>query len=105
VKRQPGTFLAEVRGGTVDEWVEVGVDRRPRCRMLAWRVPQEAAQKRRERLFKKARKKGRKASAAQRASRTWAVYTTDAPARLTSRFARPRQRRNPLDTPPPIVNT
>lgn len=78
-KQRLGQFLVGVRDEEQDVWVEVGAAKRLRCRVLAKRVPEEVAQKRRERLHKQARRKGRKVSVEQLTMCAWTVYITNAP--------------------------
>jgi hypothetical protein len=83
-KQRLGDFLAGIRGDEVDTWVEVGAKKRLRCRLLAKRVPEAVAQKRRERLYKQAKKKARKVSAEQLALCEWTTYISNAPAEKLS---------------------
>jgi hypothetical protein len=46
----------------IDRWIEVGVTHRLPCRLVAWRVPVEQANRRRQRVRKDASKRGRKAT-------------------------------------------
>lgn len=70
-------FLAAQPAGPVDVWVQVGVRHRVRLRLLAWRVPEEVAQVRRQRLQQRAQKSGRPVSAAQEALAGWMVLVTN----------------------------
>jgi hypothetical protein len=83
-KQRLGDFLGSVQGDEVDAWLEVGAEKRLRCRVLAKRVPEEVAEKRRQRLYKQAKKKGRKVSAERLALCAWTVYITNAPAEKLS---------------------
>jgi hypothetical protein len=67
----------------LDREVSVGALRLP-CRLLAERVPAAVAAKRRQRLLRKAQKKGRHPSAAQWALAEWNVYVSNVPRTLLS---------------------
>lgn len=97
---QPGTAVFDERGqrwaladllvaqgsDAVDLPVTLGVAQRLPCRLLAVRVPPEVADKRRQRLREKARKKSsRRISPTQWALAEWTVYVTNVPASLLSR--------------------
>lgn len=72
-------FLQAQAAGRVDAWIRVGVHCRVRLRLLAWRVPEEVAARRRQRLRKRAQKSGRPVSAAQASLAAWNVLVTNAP--------------------------
>jgi hypothetical protein len=72
-------FLAAQRSEALDVRVQVGAQARLPGRLLARRVPPEVAEKRRQRLYKQAQKKGRKVSAERLALCAWTVYITNAP--------------------------
>jgi IS4 transposase len=63
----------------IDRWVEVGVTHRLRCRLIAWRVPVEQANRRRQRAHKAASKAGRQASAASLRACDWTFLITNVP--------------------------
>jgi hypothetical protein len=67
----------------VDREVTLGAAQLP-CRLLAERVPAAVAAKRRQRLQRKARKKGRQPSAEQWALAGWNLYLTNVPLALLS---------------------
>jgi len=71
------TFLSRQQGDQVDQWVEVGRDQPLSGRLLARRAPASVVAKRRARLYKEAKKKGRKVSAAQLTLCEWTVYLTN----------------------------
>jgi hypothetical protein len=77
-------FLRQQKGRCVDVPVQMGKAHRLPCRLIALRVPQAVAEKRRARLRKKAQKKGRKPSAAALALCDWTLLLTNAPATLLS---------------------
>lgn len=79
-KQMLASFLAAQRGDQLDLWLEVGAEARFRCRLLAVRVPEGVAEKRRRRLYKQAQKKGRKVSGERLALCAWTVYVTNVPA-------------------------
>lgn len=78
------SFLGQQQGRCVDIWVQMGKTHRLACRLIAWRVPEAVADKRRARLRKKAQKKGRSPSARALALCAWTLLLTNAPATLLS---------------------
>lgn len=79
-KHTLATLLATQPGDTLDVRVHVGAQARLPCRLLAVRVPEAVAEKRRRRLHKQAVKKGRKVSVERLALCAWTVYITNVPA-------------------------
>jgi hypothetical protein len=80
-----GSLAAWLKGCSadrVDVEVEVGGADRMKCRLLAGRVPEGVARKRREKLHQQARKRGRKVSVKQEALCAWNVCITNLPADL-----------------------
>jgi hypothetical protein len=75
-------LLRRQRRARLDLAVQVGRDHRLACRLLVWRVPEAVAEKRRQRLRKKAQKKGRKPSERQLALCGWTLLLTNAPPAL-----------------------
>jgi hypothetical protein len=73
-------LLAQSAGEQVDLPVCLGKDQRLPCRLLARRVPQEVADRRRQALHQAARRKGQTVSAARLALADWIVLVTNAPA-------------------------
>lgn len=68
------------RGPVVDERILLGGDQRVPCRLIAWRLPEEVANRRRQKLEKKARKKGRPAPSKKRlAWCDWGLLVTNVP--------------------------
>jgi len=76
------TFLSRQQGDQVDSWVRVGRDQPLSGRLLARRAAAAIVSKRRERLYKEAKKKGRKVSVAQWTLCEWTVYLTNLRAEL-----------------------
>jgi hypothetical protein len=73
--RQPGTF--------VDRRVCVGAERKVPCRIIAWRLPEEQANRRRQKLIAEARRKdGRTPSEERLAWCDWTILVTNVPAGL-----------------------
>lgn len=72
-------LLAAQTGPQVDTWVELGVRARLPARLIAVRVTQEVADKRRCKLREAARRKGAAVSARRLASADWNVYVTNIP--------------------------
>jgi hypothetical protein len=83
-KHSLAALLAAQSGEQLDTWVEVGAEARLRCRLVAVRVPEAVAEKRRQRLRQQALKKGRKVSAERLALCAWTVYITNVPAEQLS---------------------
>ena len=75
-------FLAQHRESTVDVPVTLGVEHRLPCRLLAVRVPAAVAEKRRQRLRKKAARKGKKVHPERMALADWNVFVTNVPESL-----------------------
>jgi hypothetical protein len=73
-------FLRQQPPGPVDVPVEVGVAERLPCRLVAKQVPPEVAAQRRERLRKKAIKKGHRLDPDRWALADWTVYILNVPA-------------------------
>jgi hypothetical protein len=70
-------------GTVIDRQVEI-TDARMRCRLIAWRLPQEVADRRRRRLREQSRRKGRTPSAERLAQCDWAILITNVPAEALS---------------------
>jgi len=77
-------FLRHQPKGPVDVAVEVGVAERVPCRLIAKRVPAAVLAQRRERIRKKAMKKGHRLDKDRWALAAWTVYITNVPAALLS---------------------
>jgi Transposase DDE domain len=75
--RSLAAFLDGQQGNGIDTRVKVGRDGRLACRLVARRAPAAVAAKRRSQLYKQAKKKGRKVSAAQLTLCEWTVYLTN----------------------------
>lgn len=67
----------EVTGPVREKQVLLGAGERLPCRLLAWRAPQEVADRRRRRLYADCRRKGRTPSAARLAWCNWTVFVTN----------------------------
>ena len=77
------------QGPLVDQRVRMGAEQKVACRIIAWRLPQEVAARRRQKLVENARRKGRTPSAARLAWCDWMILVTNVPAqRLTPNEAR-----------------
>src|SRR5205814_1384948 len=68
----------------VDVPVQLGVKERLGARLVAIRVPQTVAEKRRQRLLKQARKKGKKPCQARLALCAWTILVTNLPVEKAS---------------------
>ena len=65
----------------VDTWIETGAQAHVRCRLIAWRVPEEIANRRRQKLLEKTRRKtGRTPTAESLAACDWELLVTNLPA-------------------------
>ena len=69
------------QGSTVvDRWIELGGDQRLNCRLIAWRLPKETANRRRQKLRKKLRRKSGKQPTLQAlAACDWMFLMTNVP--------------------------
>lgn len=64
----------------VDQWIEVGAEARLPCRLIAFRVPEEIANRRRQKLIEKTRgKSGRLPTSAALAACDWELFITNLP--------------------------
>lgn len=71
--------------GPVDRWVSLGNKQQLRCRLLAWRVPEEVANRRRQKLIENARRKGRRLPTAERLDWChWTILVTNVPEEMLS---------------------
>lgn len=74
-------WLSEQPGPFVDQPIRVGAERKLACRIVAWRVPKEVANRRRQKLIAAAKSKdGRVPSAARLAWCDWTILITNVPA-------------------------
>ena len=79
------SWLAEQPKAVIDELVRIGTERKLPCRLLAWRVPQPVAKRRRARLVTEAdRKSGRIPSRERLAWCDWTVLVTNVPSHRLS---------------------
>ena len=73
------------RGPVVDARILLGASGRVPCRLIAWRLPEEVANRRRQKLLKTARRKGRNAPSAERlAWCDWGMLVTNVPQEMLS---------------------
>lgn len=76
-------WLARQAGPFVDQRVLVGTERKVACRLIAWRLPEEQANRRRQKLIAEARRKdGRTPSQGRLAWCDWTILVTNTPAEL-----------------------
>ena len=76
-------WLSQQGGPTVDQPILLGLEERVACRLIAWRVPQEQADRRRRKLHQQFKRKWRKApSAARVAWCAWTILVTSVPQEL-----------------------
>ena len=76
----PLAWLATQPGPFVDQVVRVGKRQQLRCRLIAWRLPQEQADRRRQKLRRDYRDKyGKEPSAARLAWCDWTILVTNVP--------------------------
>ena len=80
-------WLAEQAGPVVDQPILLGAERKLACRLVAWRVPEEVANRRRQKLIEAARSKsGRTPSPERLAWCDWVILVSNVPAeQLTPR--------------------
>lgn len=71
--------LMEAGDALVDRPVELGIQQRLPCRLLAVRVPPAVAAERRRRLHKEARRRGQTVSKRSLAQADWTILATNAP--------------------------
>jgi len=76
-------WLAQQGGPFVDRPVLVGTERKVACRIIAWRLPEEQANRRRQELIAEARRKdGRTPGVGRLAWCDWTILITNTPADL-----------------------
>jgi hypothetical protein len=73
-------WLQRRQEAVVDVAVTLGVKEQLPARLVAWRVPEEVANRRRQRLRKRAQDQGTQPSRTQLALCAWAVFVTNVPA-------------------------
>jgi hypothetical protein len=71
-------YLRQQSAGLVDLPIQLGASQRLHCRLIAVRVPEEIANRRRQQARQKARDHGREASAAYLELLGWTVFVTNA---------------------------
>jgi Transposase DDE domain len=77
------TWLANQPGPFVDQLIYLGKEKKLACRMIAWRLPEEQANRRRQKLRADTlRKKGREPSAERLAWCDWTILVTNVPVEL-----------------------
>ena len=73
-------WLAQQAGPVVDQAILLGAERKVACRLVAWRVPEEVANRRRQKLIDEARRKsGRTPSRERLAWCDWMILVTNVP--------------------------
>lgn len=76
-------WLAKQRGPFVDRPILLGQEQRLACRLIAWRLPEEQANRRRRKLRQETKdKRGREPSAARLAWCDWTILVTNVPGTL-----------------------
>jgi Transposase DDE domain len=76
-------WLTRQSGPWVDRHVLVGTERKVPCRIIAWRLPEEQANRRRQKLIAEARRKdGRTPSQQRLAWCDWTILVTNTPGEL-----------------------
>lgn len=73
-----------VNGPLVDDKILVGAKRKLECRIIAWRVPEEVANRRRQKVIDEHKRKGRTPSAERLAWCDWMILITNLPAEMLS---------------------
>jgi hypothetical protein len=77
-------YLDETSANEIDQAIQLGLEKRLDCRLLAVRVPEEVAEQRRKRLEEDARKKSQPISQERLALIHWTIYVTNVPPELLS---------------------
>jgi len=78
-------WLAKQPGPFVDQATLVGKEQRLACRLIAWRVPEEQANRRRQKLRQEMmRRKGQEPSAERLAWCDWTILVTNVPVEMLS---------------------
>lgn len=72
------------KGPLVDDKILVGAKRKLECRIIAWRVPEEVANRRRQKVIAEHSRKGRTPSAERLAWCDWMVLITNVPVEMLS---------------------
>lgn len=76
-------WLKRQSGAVIDQWVFVGQEDRLPCRIIAWRLPQEQADRRRQKLRKDTlSKKGHEPSEERLAWCDWTILITNVPGEM-----------------------
>ena len=76
-------WLEKQPGPLVDQLILLGKDRRLPCRLIAWRLPEEQANRRRQKLRKETlSKRGQEPSVARMAWCDWTILVTSVPVEL-----------------------
>jgi hypothetical protein len=76
--------LQEATTSIVDREVRLGAGHQLPCRLIAFKVPQEVADRRRQKARETAQRKGRTPSKARLALLDWTIFVTNVPAALLS---------------------
>jgi hypothetical protein len=71
------SWLNQQAAALLDQWLVIGTKDRLRCRLIAWKVPQEQANRRRQRACLDAKKRGRQPTAATLVACDWTVLITN----------------------------
>jgi hypothetical protein len=78
-------WLSKQPGPIVDGWIFLGKKERLPCRLIAWRLPQEQADRRRQKLRTLAlQKRGQEPTAERMAWCDWSILVTSVPAEMLS---------------------
>jgi hypothetical protein len=73
-------WLSKQTGPVVDQWILLGKKERLPCRLIAWRLPQEQADRRRHKLRAQTlKKRGQQPTAARMAWCDWSILVTSVP--------------------------
>lgn len=73
-------WLAQQPGPFIDQQIVLGKEQRLSCRLIAWRVPEEQANRRRQKLVKESRSKyGKEPTAERLAMCDWTILVTNVP--------------------------
>jgi hypothetical protein len=75
-------WLAKQDAGFVDRSIFLGKEKKLRCRLIAWRLPQAQADRRRRKLREEMKRKGREPSEERLAWCDWTILVTNVPVEM-----------------------
>jgi Transposase DDE domain len=75
-------WLGTQSGRFIDQAILLGKEQRLACRLIAWRLPKELADRRRQKLIRELKRKGRQPSAERLAWCDWTILVTNVPTEM-----------------------